>query len=83
MNRHVTMSLLESIVLSDIVKVVASDDDGSLHFHLDDGSSQDSASNRHVPCERTLLVYVLALGGLTWSLETETNVSCVTDLLSW
>ena len=42
------MSSLESTVLLDKVKVITSDDDGSLHLHLSDDSSEDSATRQFV-----------------------------------
>jgi len=71
---HVGVSSLESTVLLDKVKVITSDDDGSLHLHLSDNSGEDSATDRDVASEGTLLVDVSALGGLTGSLETKTDV---------
>lgn len=64
MDRDVLVSFLETIILAHVVQVVASDDDGTCHFVLDDDATQDSATNGHVAGERTLLVDVCALNGL-------------------
>ena len=52
------MSLLESVVLLDVVEVVSSNDDGPFHLHTLDDASQDSPTDAHIASERTLLVYV-------------------------
>merc|ERR550534_3239903 len=52
---HVGVSSLESTVLLDKVKVVTSDDDGSLHLHLSDDSGEDSAADGDVASEGALL----------------------------
>lgn len=81
MDRHVTMPLLETIVFSDVVEVIPSDNNCSLHFHLDNCTSQDSTSDGNTAGEWTLLVDVLALDSLSGNLETETDISCVSQLL--
>lgn len=51
------MSLLVSRIFGDEVKVLATDDEGSVHFGRDDGSGEDSAPDRNFAGERTLLIY--------------------------
>ena len=58
------MSLLESVVLLDVVEVGSPDDDGPLHLLALHDSSQDSSTDAHVPSEGTLLVYVRAFSSL-------------------
>ena len=60
MDTHVLVTLLEPVVLADIVEVLAANDDGALHLHLLHDAGQDPATNRHVTGERTLLVDVHA-----------------------
>lgn len=69
MDRHITMPLLETVVLPHIVEVVAPDNNCPLHFHLDDNTSQDPSSDGHIACERTLLVDIFTLSGLTRCLK--------------
>lgn len=69
MDRHVTMSLLETIVFSDIVEVISSDYNSSLHLHLDHCASQDSTSNGHASSEGALSVNVFTLNSVTRSFE--------------
>ena len=45
MDRHVLVPLLEPIVLSDIVKIITSDHDSSVHLHLGDDSGQHTATD--------------------------------------
>ncbi len=61
MHGHVLVALLEAVVLADVVQVVAADDDGSLHLHLEHDARQDAPADGHVPRERALLVDVRAL----------------------
>lgn len=63
-NRHVPVSLLEPVVLGQVVEVVTSDDDGPLHLHLLHYSSEDAASDGDIAREGTLLVNVCAFNGL-------------------
>ena len=45
MNRHVLVSLLESVVLLDIMEIITSDHHGSVHLHLGDNSGQDTTAD--------------------------------------
>ena len=65
MDRHVLVTLLESLVLANVVKVVAPDDDRSLHLHFDDHTAEDATSDAHVASERTLLVNISPLNRLS------------------
>ena len=50
------MSFLISGVFGDEMKVLATDDEGSMHFGRNDGSSQDTSTNGHFTGERTFFV---------------------------
>lgn len=63
-DRHVLVSLLEALVLSDEMQVIAPNNDGALHLHLDDGSSKNASTDGHIAGERTLLVDVGAFNCL-------------------
>ena len=58
------MSLLKSVVLLDVVKVVSPNDDGPLHLLALDNSRQDPPSDADITSERTLLVNVCPLNSL-------------------
>lgn len=64
MNRHVPVSLLKTIVFSNVVEVITADHDGSLHLHLLDDSSKDATANGDVSSEGAFFVNVGALNGL-------------------
>jgi hypothetical protein len=53
---NVLVSLLVTRVLRDEVKVLAADDDGSVHLGGNDGASQDTATDRDETSEGALLV---------------------------
>ena len=58
MHRHVTMSLLKTVVFLDIVQVVTSDDNGPLHLHFLNNSSEDATTNGNITSEWALFVNV-------------------------
>ena len=64
MDTHVFMTLLKSVVFSDVVQVLSSDDNSSLHFHLKNNTSQDATTDANVSSERTFLVNVGSLDSL-------------------
>ena len=47
MDRHVPVSLLEPVVLLDVVQVVAADDDGARHFGGDDKAPAQQKTIKH------------------------------------
>ena len=75
MGWEVVMSLLEPVVLLDVVKVISSEDDGSLHLGGEHDSLEDSSSNGYSRGEWALLVNVVALNGGLGGLEAYTSVS--------
>lgn len=64
MYRHIAMSLLKSVIFSDIMQIITSNDNGSLHFHLLNDSGQDTSANGNVSSERAFFVNVGAFDGL-------------------
>jgi hypothetical protein len=79
MDRQVLVSLFETIVFSDIVKVIASDDNCSVHFCFHNNTGEDAAADRNVTSEWTLFVDICAVNGLSWCLEAQANISSVTQ----
>ena len=73
------MSFFISIVFRDIVKIVSSDDNGSLHFGGDADAFQDSASDGDVAGEGAFLIDVSGFDGLFGSSEAESDVLEVSD----
>lgn len=74
MSGHVVMSLLESVVLLDVVKVISAEDHSSGHLVGENDTLEDSTSDGHVGGEGALLVDVLASLGFSGGLETETDL---------
>ena len=69
MGWDVSMSLLISLVLSNIVKVVSSDNDGVLHLSRGNHSSDDSTSDTDVTGERTFLIDIGSAYGIIGGVE--------------
>ena len=63
------------VVLLDVVKVVAPDDDGPVHLHLGDDSGQDTSTDGDFAGEGTLLVDIVSGLGLVGDLETQAGVA--------
>merc|ERR1719246_244758 len=72
-NGHSLMALLEPVVLLDVMEVIASDDDGSGHFAVDDNTLEDSSTDGNVAGEGALLVNVSFLDGGLGGLEAKSN----------
>jgi small subunit ribosomal protein S11e len=81
MGSNVFMSLLESVVFTDVVEIVASKNNGVLHLVRDAHSLEDSASNRHISGEWALFINILTINSLLWGLESETNILVVSNSL--
>ena len=64
------MSLLKSLVLSDVVEIVPANHQRSLHLHTLHNAREDSATDGDIASEGTLLVNVRALDCLQ-----ETSIS--------
>lgn len=73
MDWDVHVSLLVSVVLWDVVKVVTTDDNGFLHLCRDDYGLKDSSSDVDFAGEWALLVDVVSLNGFLWSLDAHAN----------
>lgn len=71
---NVLVSLLITRVLGDKMQVLSSDDDGAVHLGGNDGTGQDTATDRDETSERALLVDVAALNGGLGGSETQTDV---------
>ena len=66
-DRHVLVPLLKTVVLLDVVQVLATDHDGPLHLHLNNHAREDATTDADVPSEWAFLVNVGANGGLKHS----------------
>ena len=68
MSSEVSVSLLEPVVLLDVMEVVSPDDECPLHLGALHHTRQDTTTDTHVPREGTLLIDV---GTLTCLMETQ------------
>lgn len=57
------------------MKVFSPDDDGPVHLHLGDDSSQDTSTDGDLAGEGALLVNIVSGLGLIGDLETQTGVA--------
>lgn len=72
--RDVLVSFLVTTVLSDVVQVVSSDNDGSLHLGGHDLSLEDSSTDGNISSKGALLVNISSLDGGIGGLDSKTNV---------
>ncbi len=63
------VSLLESLELSNVMQVISSNDDGSVHFVGDDETLVNSSSDGWASSEWALVVNVITFNGFLWGLE--------------
>jgi len=82
-SRDVLMSLLKTVVFLNVVEVISSYNNGSLHFSTGDANSfEDTSTNAHVSCEWAFPINVSSLDSIFWCLEAQTNVSYISKRLS-
>ena len=77
----VLMSLLESVVFSDHMEVISSDDDGSVHLGRDDNTLNDLSSDADITSEGALFIDVGAFNSFSGGLEAKADVSVVSKAL--
>jgi hypothetical protein len=70
----VLVTLLETTVLLNVVKVITTDNNSALHLGRDDKSLQNLTTDGNVASEGALLVNVSSLDGSVGGLDTKTNV---------
>lgn len=73
MSGHVVMSLLESVVLLDVMEVISSQDNSLVHFVGQDDTLEDSSSDADIGGEWALFVNVRSLNGGLRGLESKTD----------
>ena len=73
MDRKVLMPLFEPFILPYIFHVIATNDDGSIHLHLDHSPRQDTATDSDIAGERALLVHISAEYSLLWGFIAQAN----------
>lgn len=75
MGSNVLVTLFETTVLPDVVQVIPSHNNRSLHLGGYDLSLEDTSSNGDIASEGALLVNVAALNGGGRGLDSQTNIS--------
>lgn len=75
----VSMSFLISVVFGDIVEIISSDHNGSLHFCWDTNSLKNLASNWDIRSEGTLSIDVFSFDGLLGGLESQSDILVESD----
>lgn len=80
MGGDVGVSLFESTVFLDEMKVIPSDNDGTLHLLLSYDSGQNTSSDSNISSEWAFLVDVSTFSCFSWDFVTETDWSDVTGL---
>ena len=63
------MSLLESLEFLDIVQVISSNDNSSVHFVGDNESFVESSSDGWESSEWALVINIVSFNSFLWSLE--------------
>ena len=79
MHWDVSMSLFITIVFWNIVKIVTSDNNGSLHLGGDDDTLEDLASDGNTAGEGAFFVDVFRFDGFFGSFESQSDVLEVSD----
>ena len=79
MSSDVSVSFFISVIFGDVVEVVPSDDNGSLHFGGDDDSLQNFASDGDIAGEGTFFINVVAFDGFFGCSESKSHVFVVPD----
>lgn len=74
MSSQVLVSLLVSVVFWNIVQVLSSDDNGSVHLGGYNGTGQNLSSDGNSTGEWTFLVNVVGFNGSLWGLESQSNI---------
>jgi len=72
-NSNILMPLLETTVLGDVVKVVPTYNNGTLHLDRDDLSLEDTSADGYVSSEGALLINEVSLDSSIRSLNPETD----------
>jgi len=81
MSRDVLVTFFKPFVLPDEVQVIPPHNNRSLHLHFLYDARQNSATNLHETSEGTFLVDINAILRLIGSLEAQTDVFAVANLL--
>lgn len=73
MGSNVLVTLFVTVVLWNVVKVVTSDDNGTVHLGRNNSTGQDLTTDGDQTNKWALLVNVVTVDGFSWGLETKTD----------
>ena len=79
MDWKISVSLFVSVVLGNVVKIISSDDNGSLHFCWDADTLEDFSSDWDVAGEWAFLINISWFDGLFGGSESKSNVFEISD----
>lgn len=82
MDRHVLMPFFISIILPDILQIITTDYNRSVHFCFPDYPCKDTSTNVHVASKRALLIDICAINGLFWSFIAQTDALIISSAIS-
>ena len=74
MNWKICVSFFKSIILFDVMEIVPSDNDSSLHFSRNDHSLENSASDGDIGSERAFLINIRSFNGFSGGLEAYSKI---------
>ena len=74
-NSNVLVSLFKTTVLGNVMQIISTDNDGTLHLGGDDQTLEDTSTNTDISSERTFLIHIGTFNGSIWSLDTQTNIT--------
>lgn len=72
------MSFLETVVFPDVMEIIPSDDDSSVHLQLHDNTAEDTSADFHIAGEWAFPVDVVAINGFPRGFVSETDALGVT-----
>jgi len=81
MSGDVSVALFESVVLGQVVEIVTTNNNSSLHLVGDDNTTENTTADGNVAGERALLVNVVTSDGSGRGLEAQTNILEVSQSL--
>ena len=73
------MSLFISVVFWNVVEIISSDDNGSLHFGWNADTLEDFSSNWDVAGEWAFFIDVSGFDSFLWSSESKSDVFEISD----
>lgn len=75
----VSVSLLVSVVFRDIVKIITTDNKGSLHLGAYDNALKNLTPDRNVASEWTFFVNIFGLNGFFGCFESQSDILIISD----